>query len=181
MTTETMTAPETAETVKRRRDTITITTRQDGGKITSLEIKAFDRTDNFDFGSLPVAIVNDLIVYGLKQKLADSIAQNKGADREKSDAVFEVFTNLQNGIWSRRGTASAAGGKVTDREWLQTALERKYAHSKTAEQLAAFVAKKEDADVTKLLKSPEIKVIVATLKAEKSGKGGDDLLSELDE
>lgn len=126
------------------------------------------------------------MLHGLKQKLVDAAAisrdtaTGKAATIEtKYDAVREVYDRLMAGEWNKKREGGGATSGL-----LKRALVEMYAGRKTAEQIDAWLATKDDKAKAALRKEEKVAAIIERMRAE-TAKTGDsapaaDLLAELD-
>lgn len=114
-------------------------------------------TLEFDVSDLPEAIVSRLIVHGLKQKLIDAANTKAETLDEYRDLVTSTFVMLAAGEWTRRGDGD--GGMLAEAiaEATGEAIE------KVRETLKAM----DDETRKKVAGHPEVKAIVARIKAER--------------
>ena len=101
-------------------------------------------------------VQSSLILNGLKQKLADSIASCKTAD-ERFARMKKVRDNLYNGIYSERGT-----GQSTDAAILVAAIVE--VSGKPLEKVAAYVAGKSKSEIAALMMSEKFADAVASIR-----------------
>lgn len=135
---------------------------------------------------LSVAIAQQAMMHGLKQKLVDAAAISRNPDTgraasvaDKYDAVKEVYDRLLSGEWNKRreGGAGASGGL------LFRALCRMYDGKKTPDDIRVFLDGKTDAEKAALRKNSKVAAIIEDIRAESakdSGASGDDLLADLE-
>lgn len=132
---------------------------------------------------LTVALAQQAMMHGLKQKLVDAAAISRNPDTgrsatidDKYNAVREVFDRLMSGQWNkvRDGGASTKGGL------LFRALCLMYP-DKTPDAIKAFLDKKTPAEKTALRNTARIASIIATFKADEIDDDidADTLLDEL--
>ena len=124
---------------------------------------------------ISVAIAQQAMMHGLKQKLVDAAAISRNTETgraasvaDKFEAVKEVYDRLLSGEWNKRreGGASASGGL------LFRALCRMYDGKKSADDIREFLEAKTDAEKAALRKNSKVAAIIEEIRAE-SAKGGD--------
>jgi len=74
------------------------------GNVLTIVESTTGTTMTFDAGTLPTAIQDNLMPYGLSQKLGDAAAGKKG--KEACDAINKVWDGLAKGDWSVRAPAA---------------------------------------------------------------------------
>lgn len=138
-----------------------------------------------DLLALTPEIKHQLMVHGLKQKVADAAAIPRStetgraaSDEEKIDAMRAVANRLMMGQWN----ATREGGGATGGLLLRALIE--LYPTKTREQLVDYLAGKTDKEKAALRTSPKIAPIIDRLKAEAgrdTGVDADELLSDLED
>jgi len=114
-----------------------------------------------DVTELPREMLVRLAAHGMSQKGGDSYASasDKGLTiGDCSDGVADIIENLRNGVWS------ATGGSGTS--ILAEALAELTGESVDA--AVTLIASKDDAWKKGLAKRPDIKAVVARIKAERA-------------
>lgn len=74
------------------------------GHVLTIVESTTDTTMTFDADKLPEKIQDNLMPYGLSQKLGDAAAGKKG--KEAVDAIQKVWDGLMKGDWSVRAPAA---------------------------------------------------------------------------
>lgn len=134
-----------------------------------LDLDARTLTFNFAHGETLVATLEDVkpvltqvALHGLKQKLADSFANNDGPE-EAHNKASELYSRLKAGDWTYRRPAGEASHTLT-----VEAISR----LKSLDPAAVKATWDELPDDTKssIKKDPEVKAMIATIKAERAQK-----------
>lgn len=106
---------------------------------------------------LPPAIIEELIIYGIKQKVGDKYAKCEGV----TDAVLQaehVWENLKAGIFNEKGGGNGNGGYVVE------AMARYFS---IGEKEALEAWRKKDEAERKVFKThPDIQLIILQIKTE---------------
>lgn len=142
---------------------------------TSIDIRLADLTDD---------IKHQLMLHGLKQKVADAAAiprdtetGRSASDEDKIAAMRAVAGRIVAGEWAAR----AGDGTAAPRGLLHKALERLYPN-KSREAIAEFVAGLDKKAQSALRMDPRVAPIIAGLRAEGAKTNGidtDELLGGL--
>lgn len=124
---------------------------------------------------LPIDTLTDEILgratlHGLSQKIGDSAASHKN-EYDRHDAIVDCIAQLKEGKWNRK-----AGGGTS---LLLEALCRLY-HNKEQSDITDFLNEKSDKEKLALSKNGKIALIIAEIRAERSGDTGTDLIDELE-
>lgn len=116
--------------------------------------------------SLPAEIVSMLALHGLSQKLGDSYASVKGDVAEAKKRYEAVLTQLQNGEWKKAREGGGEGSaKVTE---LAQAIAR--FRNAPLEKANAAVAGASPEQKKAWQGNPNIKALIATIRAEKAAE-----------
>lgn len=147
-------------------------------KIATKETNAENGTVTFNFedgetvtvsaSDFPESVVQNLVVYGLSQKLGDAYSGEK--DPSTARAIVEVLTDrMKQGEFNKQREGGGGGSRVSQ---LAEALSRE-----TGKELDVCVSKvaelkaqstEDDDKVAALRKNPRIKMHLETIKAEKA-------------
>lgn len=135
---------------------------------------------------ISVAIAQQAMMHGLKQKLVDAAAISRDPEtgraatiETKYAAIREVYDRLLSGEWNKRreGGAGASGGL------LFRALVRMYDGKKTPDDIREFLDGKTDAEKAQLRKNPRVAAMIEEIRAESAKDDNadtEDLLAGLD-
>lgn len=157
------------------------TKRQRSCKITEEEGKL-----TMDFGDAGIVaasltdfnleISNKLIIFGLKNKLLDSIAKVKGGTSDdKFEVVRRLLETLKNGDW---GVHREGGTREATSTLLVRAIVELSNGKKDAYAVKVALADKSKEEIAALKKVPAVAVKMAELRAA-SSKTGDSVLSDV--
>lgn len=158
--------------------TITTTTSTNALKITT-ESGVIDISLN----ELPEAIITQLVLHGLKQKICDAAAIPRDTDtgrsatpQQKYDAMRAVADRLLAGEW---GIARGAGDGTSGQSLLFRALSRLYAHL-SADEIRVKIAAWDKKQQAAVRKNPRVATIIAELQSGSVDVDTDELLGELE-
>lgn len=130
--------------------------------VTLFEGTSYAKT--FPLGDVHNDVQPMLALYGLKQKLVDGAAKEKGTSiDDKIDAVLERWSALQSGQWNLR--RAGTGPRISD-------LVRAIAEVMEIDEEEAKekVAKLTDEEKKEVSDFPAVKAIVERLKAERAAE-----------
>lgn len=116
-----------------------------------------------DLDTLPAAIVRNLALHGLSQKLGDSYASVKGNVEEAKQRYEAVLTQLRNGDWRKQREGGEGATRVTE---LAAAIAR--FRSAPIEKANALVAAATPEQKKAWQANASIKAVIATIRAEKA-------------
>lgn len=116
-----------------------------------------------DLDSLPAAIVRNLALHGLSQKLGDSYASVKGNVAEAKERYEAVLTQLRAGDWRKQREGGEGVTRVTE---LAAAIAR--FRNAPVEKANALVAAATPEQKKTWQGNAQIKAIIATIRAEKA-------------
>ena len=97
-----------------------------------------------DYHSFDV-VQSGIVLNGLKQKLADSIASCK-TPTERFDRMTKIRDNLYNGVWSERGSSGSSDAAILVAAIVSVS-------GKSLEKITAYVAGKSKTEIAALMVS----------------------------
>lgn len=116
-----------------------------------------------ELDSLPAAIVRNLALHGLSQKLGDSYASVKGNVAEAKEKYEAVLTQLRAGDWRKQREGGEGATRVTE---LAAAIAR--FRNAPIEKANALVAQATPEQKKSWQANAQIKAVIATIRAEKA-------------
>jgi hypothetical protein len=115
--------------------------------------QTFDVVEIFPEWDTLTDVQQKVVLNGLKQKLADSVAVSKDAKltpKERSEAIAELWGRLLEGEWNRKAEAGTRGPSVS----LKTLVPALVMAGLTPEAIAAATGKSLEA-ITKFIETGE--------------------------
>lgn len=133
-----------------------------------------------DTGTLSAKIVHNLVMHGLKQKIADGAAMSRNpdtgrpaTDADKNARMIAIAERLKAGQWRAESEGGTTGGL------LLRALMELYPN-RTKDDIIAYLEKRSDKEKAQLRTTAKVAPIIERLRAE-AGKSTVDVDAMLDE